>query len=753
MLLPLSLLILVSTSTPVLAATAGSFADGGNTLISAMMMFLGNEEKVYVLDKAEGNAAQVEGHPAWGSVWDIKTKVATVMDVKTNVFCSSGMHLPNGSYVTFGGNSAVGRGGSAGSAGVWDSEYGDFDGSKAIRILNPCKSTDNFNSPQCKWFDDPSLLSMQRKRWYSTAEPLADGTIVLIGGMVGGGYINRNTPDTTPVPEAAENTFEFFPDNGRGVTNMQFLFQTGGLNTYAHTFLMPSGKMLVQANVSTILWDYNTNVETPLPNMPNNVVRVYPASGAVAMLPLTPANNYNPTIIFCGGSDMPESAWGNYSYPAINTWDYPASRDCQRLTPEPIGGGVVAYEADDDMLEGRTMGQFIILPDGKYLVINGGVNGTAGYSEATGLISSYADMPFGTSLASGPVGRPALYDPTAPRGKRWSNAGLSTSPIARMYHSSAMLLPDGSVLVAGSNPNVDVNLTTVFSTEYRAEIFYPPYFAAKTRPAPSGVPTTLSYGGNPFDITVPATSYAGSANSAAQNTTVALVRGGFTTHAINMGQRYLQLNNTFTVKSDGSIVLHVAQAPNPNVFQPGPSLLFVVVNGIPSNGTMVIVGSGVMGTQPTAPASVLPASVLLDSAKGSADGAVLGGGGNKADDSSDGMSMGLKIALIGGGAVLVGLLVGGIIWFRRRSAAQAQNGTRVSETTMYAMTPGGQGFRGSSQHHQSNESEVWTGSTVNLVGGPYRDEAGGGGGYGAYDPYGNGHGGPAPPPQTQGSRY
>jgi hypothetical protein len=32
--------------------------------------------------------------------------------------------------------------------------------------------------------------------------------------------------------------------------------------------------------------------------------------------------------------------------------------------------------------------------------------------------------------------------------------------------------------------------------------------------------------------------------------------------------------------------------PNPNLFQPGPALLFVVVKGIPSNGTYVIIGSG-----------------------------------------------------------------------------------------------------------------------------------------------------------------
>lgn len=32
-------------------------------------MFLGNNDKVYIIDKAEGNAAAVAGHPAWGSVW------------------------------------------------------------------------------------------------------------------------------------------------------------------------------------------------------------------------------------------------------------------------------------------------------------------------------------------------------------------------------------------------------------------------------------------------------------------------------------------------------------------------------------------------------------------------------------------------------------------------------------------------------------------------------------------------------------
>jgi len=34
-------------------------------------MFLGNEEKVYILDKSEGNAVTINNHPAWGAVWSV----------------------------------------------------------------------------------------------------------------------------------------------------------------------------------------------------------------------------------------------------------------------------------------------------------------------------------------------------------------------------------------------------------------------------------------------------------------------------------------------------------------------------------------------------------------------------------------------------------------------------------------------------------------------------------------------------------
>lgn len=491
-------------------------------------------------------------------------------------------------------------------------------------------------------------------------------------------------------------------------------------------------------SLTTVIWNHTANVETPLPDMPGGVVRVYPASGATAMLPLTPANNYSPTILFCGGSDMPEYAFGNYTFPFINTWEYPASKDCQRITPEPQDGSTPVYEQDDDMLNGRTMGQFITLPTGKLLVVNGGLNGTAGYSQATLLTPTYGQMPYGESLASGPVGTPAIYDPTAAKGQRWSNAGLGTTKIPRLYHSSAILLPDASVLIAGSNPNVDVNTSTIFPTTYQAEIFYPPYFSATTRPIPTGIPSNLSYGGKPFDITVPATSYSGSANDAAHSTIVAVIRGGFTTHAMNMGQRFLQLNNTYTVNKDGSITLHVAQLPpNANLFQPGPAFLFVTVNGIPSNGTYLIVGNGQIGTQPLSAASVLPASVGLASASGSASGSSTSGGGTTQDDEGK-SNLGVIIGSVVGAIVVLGLIgtIIGICVARRKRAAG-----RLEQSTSYPMQGASTGaaagaaviggapsrpMRGSDSSAflpLGHDDLAWNGSTGSLSM-PYRDYEG-----------------------------
>jgi len=38
-------------------------------IIDNEQMFLGSSDKVYIIDKVEGNPTTINGHPVWASVW------------------------------------------------------------------------------------------------------------------------------------------------------------------------------------------------------------------------------------------------------------------------------------------------------------------------------------------------------------------------------------------------------------------------------------------------------------------------------------------------------------------------------------------------------------------------------------------------------------------------------------------------------------------------------------------------------------
>jgi hypothetical protein len=200
-------------------------------------------------------------------------------------------------------------------------------------------------------------------------------------------------------------------------------------------------------------------------------------------------------------------------------YSYPADASCVKISPD-----VSTKWVDDDSLpEGRSMGSLIGLPDGTIFLTNGVNKGVAGYGNVSWAIGhSYGDAPITT---------PAVYDPSAPAGSRWSRQGLSPSTVNRMYHSSAVLLPDGSVLVSGSNPNPDVILTgEKYITEYRVERFYPSYYS-KSRPDPAGVIDQIAYGGPYFNVTLTKDDLAGDITNI-KKTKAVIIRTGFSTHAI-----------------------------------------------------------------------------------------------------------------------------------------------------------------------------------------------------------------------------
>ena len=82
------------------------------------------------------------------------------------------------------------------------------------------------------------------------------------------------------------------------------------------------------------------------------------------------------------------------------------------------------------------MPAIVTLPDGTFMILNGAQQGVAGFG-----------------LASDPNFSALLYDPSQPINQRISI--LNTTTIARLYHNEATLLPDGRILVSGSDPNPD----------------------------------------------------------------------------------------------------------------------------------------------------------------------------------------------------------------------------------------------------------------------------------------------------------
>ncbi|KAI0339863.1 copper radical oxidase [Trametopsis cervina] len=556
-------------------APVGQFETVGNSLVSGQQIFLGTLDKIYVVDKTENNPVNINGHPAWAAEWSTSGGTGRPMDAVTNTFCAGGNVLGNGTWLNVGGNQAVTYGGLTASSQNGGGPYDDLDGGKSL--LDPC------DDGTCEW---EFAKTMTTRRWYPSVETLEDGRAIIIGGCNWGGFVNDPAQDNP--------TYEFFPPTADpSPIASPFLSRTLPVNLYAITFLLPSGKLFMQANFDTVLLDYHTNTEYALSKMPH-ACRTYPASSGTAMLPLTPANNWTATLVFCGGSDITTNQWNT-------KWDiatYPASTSCVRITPDVSPN----YEEDDSLDVGRSMGNMILLPTGKIVYLNGAGLGVAGYgNDSWAIDQSYADNA---------ILQPMLYDPAAPAGSRWSTGGFSKSAIARMYHSTATLTPDGSIVVMGSNPNADFNDKAKFPTEYRVERLYPSYYNSP-RPQPQGIPSTLSYGGAPFNITLTAADLSNNVQNI-QNATAVIIRTGFSTHALNMGQRMLVLESTYTGNPDGSGVLHVSQLPpNPAILAPGPALFFVVVNGVPSVASQVMVGSGKIEQQQALAVQPLPQSAIL----------------------------------------------------------------------------------------------------------------------------------------------
>jgi hypothetical protein len=199
------------------------------------------------------------------------------------------------------------------------------------------------------------------------------------------------------------------------------------------------------------------------------------------------------------------------------------------------------WQLTGSMRRARSEFNLTLLPDGTALAIGGGRVG---------------------GFYKGPVYEAELYDPAT---GTWRL--LAAQRAQRTYHSTAVLLPDGRVLSAGSD-NGPMSTTV--------ELYSPPYLFHGPRPAIATAPTAVTYG-QAFTIATP---------DAAGIQRVALIRPGSVTHAADFDQRYLNLS--FTA---GSGLLHAAAPASPNLAPPGYYMLFLLnAEGVPSVAQFVHLG-------------------------------------------------------------------------------------------------------------------------------------------------------------------
>ena len=161
-----------------------------------------------------------------------------------------------------------------------------------------------------------------------------------------------------------------------------------------------------------------------------------------------------------------------------------------------------------------------------------------------------------------------IFDPAT---KKWTKTAPAT--VARLYHSVALLLPDGRVLSAGGNPDKGSQtawLPPDLLEEERLEIFSPPYLFKKTdRPVIQDAPQEIHYG-QAIAIRTP---------QAATIASASLVAPGLTTHSFNGSQRLVDvpINRTPPNTLNATIPNERTIAP------PGWYMLFLLdSDGVPS---------------------------------------------------------------------------------------------------------------------------------------------------------------------------
>ena len=354
------------------------------------------------------------------------------------------------------------------------------------------RNTDLFDPVTGTWQAGPQ---MNRARWYPSNLGMPSGKTLIFSGQKDPQTLIRAVESHTPGASA--------------ITMLPSTANKTMWSLYPHLFVMPNGKVFY-ANA-----DPNSSLFNPATNswsFVDDTVAQYRYSAPAVLLPGLQK------VLFIGGDN------GNSALASAEIIDL--------SQPSP------RWRATAPMSFKRRHANGVLLPDGKVLVVGGGLG------------ESYAN----------PVKAAEMFDPAT---ETWQT--MAAQQAGRMYHSTAVLLPDGRVLSAGQDSG---------SYQYRGEVFSPPYLFKGPRPVIDSAPGAVGYNRG-FSV----------ATDEAVGRVV-LIRPGSVTHSTDFEQRYVNL--PFTA---GSGVLNVTSPPNANHAPPGWYMLFIVnTDGVPSIASWVRVG-------------------------------------------------------------------------------------------------------------------------------------------------------------------
>ncbi|MFI7601683.1 galactose oxidase-like domain-containing protein [Actinoplanes sp. NPDC049681] len=365
--------------------------------------------------------------------------------------------------------------------------------------------------PGAGWTAQPAMAG---GRWYPTLTALPDGRILAVSGL-------DETSRLNVVPEiytdgSGWNALPRSPSNWP---------------MYAHLFVLADGRIYYSGGqyggnngVRPALWDLAAGTVT-------DVAGVLPDPGRrnqAASVLLPPAQDQRVMLIGGGPSDMHDET-GATATTAI----------------ADLSGPAPAVTAAAPLAMRRMHLCATLLPD-RTVLVNGGA-----MMEESGVDATLEAEIYHPDPAGGPG--------------RWTMAAASRVP--RLYHSVALLMPDGRVITAGSNP-------ARRTEELRIEVYWPPYLFAGERPACVPSRTELDHGGS---LTVATPDPDGVASAC-------LMRPGATTHSMDGEQRLVDLPHR--VAGPGELVLDLPSSPG--IAPPGWYLLFLVgAAGVPSPGSWV----------------------------------------------------------------------------------------------------------------------------------------------------------------------